>query len=114
MSTAEESSATVPRLARELPTLENGGISLLDRQGRISVVLERRRGVGGMALHEAGGVVFGGRDISWSPLDSGESKTLLAAADADGAIGFNDLTTDAAGRVYVWASSESLLISFTR
>lgn len=79
----------------------NGGISLLDRSDRISVVLARRRGVGGMARHASGGVVFGGRDISWSPLDGGEGKTLLTAAEAGDAIGFNDLTTDAAGRVWV-------------
>ena len=78
-----------------------GGVSLLDRSGAVSVVLERRRGVGGMALHAAGGVVFGGRDISWSGLDGRESKVLLTAADAGDAIGFNDLTTDAAGRIWV-------------
>ncbi|HZZ34271.1 MAG TPA: SMP-30/gluconolactonase/LRE family protein [Caulobacteraceae bacterium] len=78
----------------------NGGISLLDRRDQVSVVLERRRGVGGMALHAAGGIVFGGRDVSWSPLGGGEGKVLLTS-DAAGGIGFNDLTTDAAGRIYV-------------
>ena len=80
--------------------VRDGGIHLLDHTGEVSVVLPRRRGVGGIALHEKGGLVFGGRDISWSPLDGGEGKVLLAAADAGG-IGFNDLTTDAAGRIWV-------------
>jgi D-xylonolactonase len=80
--------------------VRDGGIHLLDHAGEVSVVLPRRRGVGGIALHEKGGLAFGGRDISWSPLDGGEGKVLLAAADAGG-IGFNDLTTDAAGRIWV-------------
>jgi gluconolactonase len=81
--------------------VRDGGIHLLDHTGEVTVVLPRRRGVGGIALHAEGGLVFGGRDISWSPLDGGEGKVLLTAADAGGAIGFNDLTTDAAGRIWV-------------
>jgi len=79
----------------------NGGIRLLDRSDQVTTVLDRRRGVGGLARHADGGLVFGGRDISWSPLDGGEGKVLLSAADVPGSIGFNDLTTDAKGRVYV-------------
>lgn len=81
--------------------VRDGGIHLLDHAGEVTIVLPRRRGVGGIALHAEGGLVFGGRDISWSPLDGGEGKVLLAATDAPGAIGFNDLTTDAAGRIWV-------------
>ncbi|MDB5483162.1 MAG: Gluconolactonase [Caulobacteraceae bacterium] len=81
--------------------VRDGGIHLLDHTGEVTIVLPRRRGVGGIALHAEGGLVFGGRDISWSPLDGGEGKVLLAATDAPGAIGFNDLTTDAAGRIWV-------------
>jgi gluconolactonase len=80
--------------------VRDGGIHLLDRKGEVSTVLPRRRGVGGIALHADGGLVFGGRDISWSPLGGAEGKTLLAA-NAAGGIGFNDLTTDAAGRIWV-------------
>jgi len=80
--------------------VRDGGIHLLDHAGEVSVVLPRRRGVGGIALHAKGGLVFGGRDISWSPLEGGEGKVLLAAGAAGG-IGFNDLTTDAAGRIWV-------------
>jgi xylono-1,5-lactonase len=80
--------------------VRDGGIHLLDHAGEVITVLPRRRGVGGIALHEEGGLVFGGRDISWSPLDGGEGRVLLPAADAGG-IGFNDLTTDTAGRIWV-------------
>jgi gluconolactonase len=80
--------------------VRDGGIHLLDLAGAVATVLPRRRGVGGIALHEKGGLVFGGRDISWSPLGEGEGKVLLTAAEAGG-IGFNDLTTDAQGRIWV-------------
>ena len=78
-----------------------GGIYLLDRHDKISTVVARRRGVGGMALHADGGLIAGGRDISWIAEGGGGSKTLLDAAGADGASGFNDLTTDHAGRIFV-------------
>ena len=79
----------------------NGGVFLLDRAGKVTPAIERRRGIGGMALHEAGGLVVGGRDIAWMSLKDTSSKTLLAQSDIPGAVGFNDLTTDAAGRIYV-------------
>lgn len=78
-----------------------GGIRLLGRDGSVTPVLEKRRGIGGLARHAAGGLVFGGRDISYTPLDGTASSVLLSSADIDGAIGFNDLTTDAAGRIWV-------------
>jgi D-xylonolactonase len=81
--------------------VRDGGIHLLDGAGEVATVLPRRRGVGGIALHAQGGLVFGGRDISWSPLGDGEGKVLLAAAAIPGSIGFNDLTTDTAGRIWV-------------
>ena len=79
----------------------NGGVFLLDRAGKVATAIEKRRGIGGMALHASGGLVVGGRDIAWMSLKDSTSKTLLAQSDIPGAVGFNDLTTDAAGRVYV-------------
>lgn len=79
----------------------NGGVNLLDRSDQITEVIPKRRGVGGMALHAAGGLIVGGRDIAYANLDDGSSQTLLDKATADNATGFNDLTTDAAGRIYV-------------
>ena len=69
------------------------------RQG--IAVLPKRRGIGGMALHAAGGLVVGGRDIACVSLADGSTRTLLALDAIPGATGFNDLTTDAAGRIYV-------------
>src|SRR5580658_9868471 len=78
----------------------NGGVWLLDRAGEVSPVVPKRRGVGGMALHAEGGLIVGGRNIAWVGAD-GETRVLLAPDAIPGAIGFNDLTTDAAGRIYV-------------
>jgi xylono-1,5-lactonase len=79
----------------------NGGVFALDRAGKISPVVPKRRGIGGMALHASGGLVVGGRDIACVSLKDGTSKTLLSLDAIAGATGFNDLTTDRAGRIYV-------------
>ena len=78
----------------------NGGVWLLNRAGEVSPVVPKRRGVG-MQRHAAdGGLIVGGRNIAWVGAD-GETRVLLAPDAIPGAIGFNDLTTDAAGRIYV-------------
>ena len=77
-----------------------GGVYRLGLDGQVSTAIPKRRGVGGMALHAAGGLVVGGRNIAWVG-DDGETRVLLDPGVIEGAIGFNDLTTDAAGRIYV-------------
>lgn len=79
----------------------NGGVYLLDSASKVSQVIPKRRGVGGMALHAQGGLIIGGRNIAWVSLDGKETKVLLSPEAIPGAIGFNDLTTDRAGRIYV-------------
>src|SRR5690348_8168182 len=79
----------------------NGGVHLLTKTGEVSQIVPKRRGVGGMALHNAGGLVIGGRDIAFFPLGNAAPKSWLAVADISGATGFNDLTTDKQGRIYV-------------
>jgi sugar lactone lactonase YvrE len=78
-----------------------GGVFLLDLVGQVSTAIPKRRGVGGAALHAEGGLVVGGRNIAWVDLASGETRVLLSPDQVPGAVGFNDLTTDAAGRIYV-------------
>ena len=77
-----------------------GGVWRLGVDGAVSEVVPKRRGVGGMALHANGGLIVGGRNIAWVGPD-GETRVLLDPSAIEGAIGFNDLTTDAAGRIYV-------------
>ncbi len=79
----------------------NGGVYLLDRLGKISLVVPKRRGIGGMALHANGGLIVGGRDIACVSRADGATRTLLPLDAIPGATGFNDLTTDSAGRIYV-------------
>ncbi len=79
----------------------NGGVFLLDRSDQVSQVVPKRRGIGGMALHAAGGLVVGGRDIAYVGLNDDTTHTFLDQATANNATGFNDLTTDQHGRIYV-------------
>ena len=79
----------------------NGGVRLLAPSGAVETVLPHRKGIGGIARHAVGGLVVGGRNISFKSLRDDRAAVLLDTAELPGAIGFNDLTTDAAGRVYV-------------
>ena len=79
----------------------NGGVRLLAPSGAVETVLPHRKGIGGIARHAEGGLVVGGRNISFKSLRDDRAAVLLDTAELPGAIGFNDLTTDAAGRVYV-------------
>jgi len=79
----------------------NGGVHLLDRAGEVSLAVPRRRGIGGIALHAAGGLIVGGRDVAYVDFSGALPKPILTQAAIPGCTGFNDLTTDAAGRIYV-------------
>ncbi len=85
----------------------NGGVFCLGPDGGVSSVFEHRRGIGGMALHEAGGLVVSGRNVSYKPFDGGDTVTLLDRDPDAGNVGYNDLTTDAAGRIYVGSLGSS-------
>ena len=76
-----------------------GGIYLLDRADKVCLAVPKRRGVGGMALHADGDLVAGGRDIVHVSLVDHSMKVLLDRETAGNATGFNDLTTDAKGRI---------------
>jgi gluconolactonase len=77
-----------------------GGVYALGYDGKVSSVFEHRRGIGGMALHVAGGLVVSGRNISYKPFDGGATVTLLDSDPDHGNVGYNDITTDAKGRIY--------------
>jgi D-xylonolactonase len=99
------------RLA-EAPTLDvdgtlvfsdviGGGIYRLDPTGSraVTTVVPKRRGVGGVAIHADGGIVCSGRDVI-HVRDGHEPRTVL---HVDGVAGWNDVCTDATGRVYAGA-----------
>ncbi len=71
----------------------NGGVYRRSPSGAIDVVVPKRRGVGGIALHADGGIVIGGRDVSH--VVDGQTRTVFAP-DAPSV---NDLFPDAEGRI---------------
>src|SRR3954447_19104652 len=74
--------------------VHDGGGRRRSPDGTVEVVVPKRRGVGGIALHADGGVVVSGRDISH--VRDGATRVLFTRPDI---AGFNDLFADAAGRV---------------
>jgi D-xylonolactonase len=74
-----------------------GGVYRWSPDG-VEQVVPKRRGVGGIVLHEDGGVIVTGRDVLH--VRDGGSRTLLSL---EGATGFNDLATAPDGSVYVGA-----------
>jgi gluconolactonase len=72
-----------------------GGVHHLDADGSVELVVPKRRGVGGLALHTDGGLVLSGRDLVH--VKDGTTRTVLSVP---GTAGWNDLCTDAEGRVY--------------
>ena len=76
-----------------------GGVYRVDDSGTVTVVVPKRRGVGGIAIHEGGGIVCSGRDLQHVRAGH-EPRTVL---HVDGVAGWNDLCTDATGRVYAGA-----------
>jgi gluconolactonase len=72
-----------------------GGVHHLRADGRVELAVPKRRGVGGIALHEDGGLVISGRDLVH--VKDGATRTVLSVP---GVLGWNDLCTDAAGAVY--------------
>lgn len=77
-----------------------GGVFCVDSDGNVSSVFEHRRGIGGMSLHTADGVIVSGRNISFKPFDGGPTITILERDEEKGIVGFNDITTDTTGRIY--------------
>lgn len=81
-----------------------GGVRSMQDDGSVRDVVLHRRGVGGLALHQDGGIVIGGRNIAIKrDVAEGESPTIvLLDNDPDrDIVGFNDMAVDAAGRIYV-------------
>jgi D-xylonolactonase len=84
-----------------------GGVFALGHDGRVSTVFEHRRGIGGMVLHEARGLVVSGRNVSFKPFDGGDTVLLLDRDPDNDNVGYNDITADTAGRVYAGSLGNS-------
>ena len=72
-----------------------GGVYRLDTERGVETVVPRRKGVGGIVLHQDGGIVVSGRDLSH--VHEGKTRTVFSAPDAPR---FNDIFTDTLGRIY--------------
>ncbi|MDE0442070.1 MAG: SMP-30/gluconolactonase/LRE family protein [Gammaproteobacteria bacterium] len=79
--------------------VHGGGVYCLS-DGAVAPVFPHRRGIGGIALHADNGLVVGGRNIAFKSFDGGDTVVILDRDPEHGNVGFNDLTTDAAGRIY--------------
>ena len=78
-----------------------GGVYLLDHLNNVSPIVEHRRGIGGIAIHQENGLIVGGRNIAYKSFTGDKTTILLSYDVTEDAVGFNDLTTDSKGRVYV-------------
>lgn len=79
---------------------DHGGVHCLTREGEVQLVVPHRRGIGGMVLHAEGGLVVSGRNIAFKGPGDEPTRVLLENDPDQGIVGFNDITTDPAGRVY--------------
>ena len=84
-----------------------GGVFALREDGEAEPVFEHRRGIGGMALHESKGLVVSGRNVSYKSFAGGATQLLLDSDPANDNVGYNDLTTDSLGRIYVGSLGSS-------
>ncbi len=79
----------------------NGGVYRRSPDGVIETLIPRRRGVGGIALNAAGGIVCSGRSlICWDEATK-QSRDLFTEWEGRALRGLNDLTVDAQGSVFV-------------
>lgn len=84
-----------------------GGVYAVDDEKNIEPVFEHRRGIGGMAVHAEGGLVVSGKNVSLKRFGETESILLLDRDPDNGNVGYNDLTTDSVGRIYVGSLGSS-------
>jgi len=79
---------------------EYGGVHCLGTAGDVRMIVAHRRGIGGMVRHEDGGLVVSGRNVAYKGPGDEPTRVLLDNDPARGIVGFNDITTDRAGRIY--------------
>ena len=91
----------VPGRGLMFSDVHGGGVHCLSPDRTVATVFPHRRGIGGIALHADNGLVVGGRNIAFKSFDGGDTVVILDRDPEHGNVGFNDLTTDTAGRIYV-------------
>lgn len=84
-----------------------GGVYCIGLDGVVIPIFEHRRGIGGMSIHQQGGLLVSGRNISYKSFSGGDTLTVLDRDEENGNVGYNDITTDKAGRVYAGSLGSS-------
>jgi gluconolactonase len=80
--------------------IPNGGVYRRDPSGKIETLIPHRKGIGGIAFNEAGGLVVTGRSLALWNEKTGELRDLFASYEGKPLNGLNDLTPDERGSVY--------------
>ena len=84
-----------------------GGVFSVRDADEVLPIIEHRRGIGGMVPHEDRGLIVSGRNIAYKPRDGGASIVLFDRDVEADRVGFNDITVDAAGRIYAGSLGSS-------
>jgi D-xylonolactonase len=103
-----------PTLGLLVSDVARGGVWRIREGAPAVAVVGHRRGIGGLALHESGGIIVSGRNVAHRAFErataptgevSGTTTPIIERDAANGIVGFNDMTTDARGRLYVGSVS---------
>ncbi len=72
-------------------------------------MIKYQRGIGGLVPHARGGLVVGGRSVAHKPFVDDpiqwDTHVLVDRDETQQRLGFNDMTTDSMGRIYVGSVS---------
>lgn len=78
----------------------NGGVYRRSPDGAVETLIPKRKGVGGMAFNQGGGLIVTGRGLIHWEEKTGTSRDLFAQWEGKPLQGLNDLTTNDRGSVY--------------
>ena len=87
----------------------NGGVYRRSPDGNIETLIPKRRGVGGIALNEGGGIVCTGRGLIYWNEASRTSRDLFVEWEGRKLNGLNDLQPDDHGSIFVGSLEHNAL-----
>lgn len=81
--------------------VRKGGVYRRTPDGAIETLIPKRKGVGGLALNEGGGLIAGGRGLIYWDERSRQSRDVFTQFEGRPLRGLNDMQPDAHGSIYV-------------